>query len=42
MSTHPLPRTLRERVLHALLYELCAMALLAPLGSWLLGHSACQ
>lgn len=39
MPAHPLPRTLRERVLHALLYELCAMALLAPLGSWLLGHS---
>ena len=29
-------KTLRERLLHAVLYEVCAMALLVPLGSWLL------
>lgn len=29
-------KTLRERIFHAVLYEVCAMALLVPLGSWLL------
>lgn len=29
-------KTLRERLFHAVLYEVCAMALLVPLGSWLL------
>ncbi|WP_174873257.1 multidrug/biocide efflux PACE transporter [Vogesella oryzae] len=28
-------KTLRERIFHAVLYEVCAMALLVPLGSWL-------
>lgn len=35
-------RTLPERLLHAVLYEVCAIALLVPLGSWLLGHSPAQ
>lgn len=38
MSVLPRP-TLSARVLHAVLYEVCAMALLVPLGSMLLGHN---
>ena len=33
MHTHD--KTLRERIVHAVLYEVCAMAMLVPLGSWL-------
>lgn len=36
MNAHA--KTLPERILHAVLYEVCAMALLVPLGSWLLGQ----
>ena len=32
-------KTIKERILHAVLYEVCAMLLLVPLGSWLLGSS---
>jgi uncharacterized membrane protein len=40
MQTHT--KTPLERIVHAVLYEVCAMALLVPLGSWLLGHSPAQ
>ena len=33
---HSLEKTLPERALHAVLYEVCAMLILVPLGSWLL------
>lgn len=35
-------KTLSERALHAVLYEVCAMLILVPLGSWLLGHGPAQ
>lgn len=39
---NPHEKTLPERALHAILYEVCAMLILVPLGSWLLGHSPAQ
>jgi uncharacterized membrane protein len=35
-------KSTRERLLHAVLYEACAMLILVPLGSWLLGHGPAQ
>lgn len=35
-------KTLGERILHAVLYEVCAMLMLVPLGHWLLGHEPGQ
>ena len=34
---HP-PKSLKERLLHALIFELLAIALCAPLGAWLLDY----
>ncbi len=38
-STMSLQKSVRERFLHALVFELLAIALCAPLGAWLLGYS---
>lgn len=37
-STHPLPRSLGERIGHALAFELIALAICAPALAWLLGE----
>ncbi|MDO9405876.1 MAG: multidrug/biocide efflux PACE transporter [Polaromonas sp.] len=41
MSSSPtsVQKTVRERFVHALVFELLAIAICAPLGAWLLGYS---